>query len=132
MELAPARKHSACISSLISLRPADRRTWQRGMRMRATAMVRTNSKGSKDAALASGVPATRTKLIDGNAFRVHGQGCENVQELGPILRLLAHTDNPTAADVHPGIAHRLKRVEPILISAGADDFLVIPREVSRL
>ena len=38
--------------SFISSRPADRRTWEAGMRMRATAMVRMNSKGSRSASSA--------------------------------------------------------------------------------
>ena len=36
-----------------------------GMVMRATAMVRTNSKGSSGTAFANGVPATATRLLMG-------------------------------------------------------------------
>ncbi len=42
-------------------RPADRRTTEAGIRMRATAMVRTNSSGSSAGVPASGVPATCTR-----------------------------------------------------------------------
>src|ERR1700722_8429032 len=56
MELAPAKKHSACISSLIAVRPADRRTYDFGIMILASAMVRTKSTGSIGVAFASGVP----------------------------------------------------------------------------
>ena len=46
IELAPAKKHSACVSSLISVRPAESRTNDFGIMMRASAMVRTNSMSS--------------------------------------------------------------------------------------
>ena len=65
MEFAPARKHKACRDSGMSSRPADRRTMARGMVMRATAIVRTNSKGSRAAVPASGVPSTCTRLLMG-------------------------------------------------------------------
>jgi len=40
-ELAPARKHIACVARSIAIRPALRRTTVRGMTSRATAMART-------------------------------------------------------------------------------------------
>src|SRR5689334_9107606 len=40
IELAPARKHSACVLSDMLSRPADRRTMDLGIVMRATATVR--------------------------------------------------------------------------------------------
>src|ERR1700684_428903 len=43
MLLAPARKQRAWALSDIDSRPAESRTIERGIRMRATAMVRTNS-----------------------------------------------------------------------------------------
>ncbi len=46
-------------------RPADRRTIARGIVMRATAIVRTNSNGSSGAVPASGVPSTWTRLLMG-------------------------------------------------------------------
>ncbi len=57
IEFAPAKKQSACNSSLIDVRPAESRTIERGIMMRASAMVRTNSSGSmRLRALSSGVP----------------------------------------------------------------------------
>ncbi len=55
MEFAPARKHKACNSSDMLVRPAERRTRAAGIKIRATAIVRTISKGSIGAAFASGV-----------------------------------------------------------------------------
>ena len=55
IELAPARKQSACVLSLMLSRPADSRTIERGIVIRATATVRTNSMSS---IFASGVPAS--------------------------------------------------------------------------
>ena len=65
IELAPARKHSACSSSLICSRPADSRTIEAGITMRATAMVRTNSMPSSGAWPSSGVPSTCTSMLIG-------------------------------------------------------------------
>src|SRR5689334_1214667 len=65
MELAPARKHSAWVSSLISSRPADSRTMDLGMVMRATAMVRTKSSGSSGEARDWGVPSICTRALIG-------------------------------------------------------------------
>ena len=47
----------------MSSRPADRRTTDLGMVMRATAMVRTKSIGSNASALANGVPSTLTSRL---------------------------------------------------------------------
>ena len=58
-------KHSACMLSGISCRPADRRTRLVGIVMRATAMVRTNSVQSSGSASASGVPGSRTSWLIG-------------------------------------------------------------------
>ena len=55
IELAPARKHSAWVLSVIDSRPAERRTIDSGMVIRATATVRTNSMSS---ILAIGVSAS--------------------------------------------------------------------------
>ena len=65
IEFAPATKHSACSSSLISARPALRRTIDAGIMIRATAIVRTNSNGSSSAVPASGVPSTCTRRLIG-------------------------------------------------------------------
>ena len=47
IEFAPANKHKACNSSLISVLPADKRTYEAGIKIRATAMQRTMSNVSK-------------------------------------------------------------------------------------
>ncbi len=39
IEFAPARKQSACSASLIEIRPAERRTIDFGIRIRAVAIV---------------------------------------------------------------------------------------------
>ena len=46
-------------------RPADKRTRDLGIMMRATAMVRTNSSGSKSSIFSNGVPATFTNMLIG-------------------------------------------------------------------
>ena len=45
--------------------PADRRTCERGIKMRATAIVRTNSNGSSGAAAGRGVPGIGTRSLIG-------------------------------------------------------------------
>ena len=69
MLFAPARKHSACVASLMLSRPADSRTMLRGMVMRATATVRTNSMSSiirsPPHMSPSTVPATGTSALTG-------------------------------------------------------------------
>ena len=65
IELAPARKASAWVSSLIVSRPADSRTTERGIMTRAAAIARTNSIPSSGSASASGVPSTRTSMLMG-------------------------------------------------------------------
>ena len=67
--LAPARKHSACVASLMLSRPADSRTMLRGIVIRATATVRTNSISSiirsPPHRSPSNVPLTGTKALTG-------------------------------------------------------------------
>ncbi len=58
-------KHRACPSALISERPADRRTRDLGMVMRATAIMRTISKASTGGRPSSGVPRTATSALIG-------------------------------------------------------------------
>src|SRR5262245_55888751 len=45
-EFAPARKQRACASGESSSRPALSRTFERGIMIRAVAIIRTNSNGS--------------------------------------------------------------------------------------
>src|ERR1700755_421665 len=65
MELAPAKKHRACISSVMAVRPAERRTYDFAIMILASAMVRTKSIGSIGAAFASGVPAIGISMLMG-------------------------------------------------------------------
>ena len=66
IELAPARKHSAWVSSLMSSRPAESRTIDFGIVMRATAMVRTKCwSRSRPALPDNGVPSTCTSMLIG-------------------------------------------------------------------
>ena len=53
-----------------------------------------------------------------------GQIRERAQELRPVLGRLAHADDAAAAHLEPGRAHRLQRVEPVLIGARGDDLAV--------
>ena len=65
MELAPAMKHSACICSFIFSRPADKRTADSGIIMRAMAISLMNSNGSTSSTSCSGVPFTFTSILIG-------------------------------------------------------------------
>src|SRR5215813_6656252 len=65
IELAPARKQSACASSESESLPALNLTIEAGIRMRAVAIILTSSKGSVSGCSASGVPATRTNRLIG-------------------------------------------------------------------
>src|SRR3989338_8298305 len=64
IELAPAKKQSACASSEREARPALRRTNDFGISILAVAIVLTNSKVSSSAS-DSGVPSTLTTLLIG-------------------------------------------------------------------
>src|SRR5205807_8166462 len=65
MEFAPARMQRSCASSLICRRPAERRTFDAGRRMRAVAIIRTSSSVPSGGRSASGVPWTRTSMLTG-------------------------------------------------------------------
>jgi len=64
-EFAPATKQSATASRESERRPALNRTIEAGMRIRAVAMVRTNTNGSTGSRFSSGVPATLTHALIG-------------------------------------------------------------------
>src|SRR5690606_24311177 len=67
IELAPAMKHSAWVASLIASRPADRRTIDSGMVIRAVATVRTNSISSIRASGVSASMSPRTVPLTGTS-----------------------------------------------------------------
>ena len=92
--------------------------------MRATAIVRTKSKGSTGAAPASGVPGTRTSWLIGTLSGCCGQVRERREHRGAVARGLAHADDAATADLEAGVAHRGQRVETILVGARGDDLAV--------
>ena len=68
IELAPAKKHKACPSRDIFIRPAERRTWDCGITMRAVAIIRTISQISTGGSSSSGVPSIGTKALIGTDY----------------------------------------------------------------
>ena len=70
IELAPARKHSACASSDSDSRPALSRTIDAGIRMRAVAIMRTSSSGSSGALVRQRRPFHAHQHIHRHTFRM--------------------------------------------------------------
>ena len=64
------------------------------------------------------------EVVDRNALGVRVERRERVQECDPVLCLLAHAEDPAAADVDARIADGRERVEAILVSACRDDLAV--------
>ena len=117
----------------MSLRPAERRTYERGISRRATAITRTKSSGFGFSAPYSGVPGTCISWLIGTLSRMLWQRRERVQQLRAIELRLAEAENAAAADVDARVAHGLQRIEPILVRARRDDFAVVRlSDVSRL
>ena len=108
----------------MSSRPADSRTIERGMVMRATAMVRTKSSGSSAAPFGKRRAFDLHQQIDRHAFRMHRQRRQRMDHAGTIVGALAHADDAAAADMDAGVAHMIERVEPLLIGARGDDLAV--------
>ena len=106
-------------------RPADRRTKDFGIMMRASAMIRINSIGAIGAASASGVPGIGNQHVDRNAFRCFGQIGKRHQHLDAIDFFFTHAENAATADFHAGLPDVFERVEPIGKFAGRDDLRVI-------
>ena len=69
-ELAPARKQSACASSVSDSRPALSRTIDAGIRMRAVAIVRTSSSGSSGAQVGQRRALDAHQQVDRHALRM--------------------------------------------------------------
>ena len=63
--------------------------------------------------------------IDRHALGVARQVRQGAQHRGAIRDGLAHPEDPAATDVHPHRADMVERIEPVLVSPGADDALVI-------
>ena len=64
------------------------------------------------------------QLVDRHALRMLRQRRERVQQLHAIELRLAHAEDAAAADVEPRVAHRLQRVEAVLVGARRDDLAV--------
>ena len=124
IEFAPARKQRACNSSLIASRPAESRTNEAGIMIRATAMVRTNSSGSRGPASASGVPSTRTSILIGTLSGCSGK-LASAEHGGAILDAFPHTQDAATADMDARFPHMGQCVEPVLVGARCNDPVVI-------
>ncbi len=121
MELAPAKKHRACISSLISVRPAERRTNDVGIMMRASAMTRTKRNRIDLLLLLERRAGNGDQHVDRHALRRLGKIGERDQHVDAVLVRLAQADDAAGADLHAGVAHALERIEAILERARLDD-----------
>ena len=122
--IGTGQKHMACSSSLILRRPADRRTQEVGMVMRAAAMVRTNSKGSRRGLSASGVPGIGTRLLIGTDSGGFGRLASCTINPARFLARFAHTDDAARADIDTRIAHLIQRIETIIVGMSLDDLAV--------
>ena len=123
-ELAPATKHSATASRESALRPALSRTIEAGIRIRAVAIVRTKTSGSSASRCSSGVPATRTSALIGNAFRMRIERGKLMQQADAIALRFAEADDSAAANGDSRFSHRRERAEAVIVIAGGDDLPV--------
>jgi len=99
----------------------ESRTIDRGMGMRATTTVRTNSSGSRAGTSASGVLATRTNMLIGTEFWLHGQICQRRDHAATVLARFARADSAAAANMNAGRPHMCERFQAILVGAYGDD-----------
>src|SRR5262249_7983566 len=114
IELAPARKQSACSSLLFTSQPAESRTTEAGIRIRATAIVRTNSSGS----------ASATGEVGGNWGDVRcGLPCERLSKLRFSQRLGG--DHNMATTIL-GIVREGKIVPEIPLPEGLEVQIMLP------
>ena len=92
--------------------------------MRATAIVRIEF--NRVQFFGTGQRRTRNlhEVVDWHTIRMRRQRCELAQQFSAIGFLFAHADDAAAAGFHAGLAHVLKRVETIFVSAGGDDLAV--------
>ena len=108
----------------MSSRPADSRTTDAGIVMRATAIVRTNSSGSNGSAPASGVPSTLTRRLIGTDLRMRRQARQRRDHADAVGPRLAHADDAAAAHRDAGGAHVLEGIEAVLVDARRDDLAI--------
>jgi len=92
--IRPAKKQSACISSVMAERPADRRTRDFGIMIRASATILTNSIGPIGAASASGVPAIGISMLIGTLSGGSGRLASVHQHIDAIDFFLTHPRIP--------------------------------------
>src|SRR5437762_3004498 len=65
----------------------------------------------------------RHKRVDRHRAGMLGQGRERMEEADPVGAVLAHADDPAAADVDPGLADPLERLETVVEGPGGDDLV---------
>ena len=108
IELAPARRQRACVSSDICSRPADRRTTLCGIIKRATAIVRAKSMPDSGNESASAVPPTGTRALIGT---LSGWGCMRARAAKRPARSSACSPMPTMPPqqtLHAGLTHAVR------------------------
>ena len=125
MELAPARKASACASRGIASRPALSRTIARGIRMRATAIARIQSNGSSLGWRLQGRAVDRHQGVDRHALRLRIEVGQRVQQPDPVELALAHAEDAAAADRDAGLGDVGDGAQPVLVGARGDDVAVV-------
>ena len=94
-------------------RPADRRTYDFGIMMRASATIRTNSIGAIGAAFGERRAGDRNQHVDRNAFRRLGEVRKRDQHFDAVGFFLAHAEDAAATHFHAGLPDILQRVETI-------------------
>ena len=109
----------------MSSRPAESRTTDAGMVMRATAIVRTKSIGVELRASGERRALDLHQHVDRHAFRMRRQARQRRDHADAVRLRLAHAEDAAAADVDAGFAHGAERVEPVLVGAGGDDRAVV-------
>ena len=121
IELAPARKQSACASSVSA---SGRRSGARTRRASGCARSRSCAPARADRPAArppSGVPATRTQHVDRHALRMRVERCELPQHPAADAAILAHADDAAAAHGDARAPHARQRLEPLVVGPRRDD-----------
>ena len=94
------------------------------MVMRATATVRTNSKGSSAPVPLSGVPSTCTSMLMGTLSGWLGRLASVAIMSARSRARFTHAHDAAAADVDARVAHMAQGLEPVLIGTRGDDLAV--------
>ena len=125
MELAPARKHSACVAAAHALAPgrqADDGAGHGDAGHRDGAHEIDGIERFGQCRWGSG---HRYQRVDRHALGVIGQGGQGMDHAHAVIGAFAHADNAAAADIHARIPHGGQRVEPVLVCPCADDLPII-------